>query len=368
MKVSNLSRRIIFILFLLVANIICCQQSFALSCRQGSSASSNDPTGTTLANFPIGSVAFAKSDFVAGRVLWRSETFTSTFTCWDTDSNKSGEDAYIYWNPWGDLNTIDPSLTIGVTINGRDYDSVNNQYRVRAINLGRGTGPGTYSVCTRSFFGLCLEFKTYANPSTLSFSFSIYIKASGTAPPVSFPNISPARVFQVDGQYQINSSTLNGNYVANLTNFSNIRILQCTPTITISGTSANAVNFGILASTNAHAGKVEKSIPFTVTANIAGGGCSGESLVASFSSPDASGSAPTLLVPNNQPGVGIFITPQSDTSSKVVFGQISNFTSTAITKDTTQISKTYNANLQWLTDRPTIGTFSSTATVNVTFK
>lgn len=362
-------RKLCWLILFSLTSAIFCQQSFALSCRQGSNASSKTPVGTTLAPFPINSVAFAKSDFVAGRVLWRSETFTSTFTCWDTDNHPEGEDAYIYWNPWGDLSNIDPSLSIGVTINGKDYDTVNTQYRVRAIDVGAGTGPGTYRSCTStSIFGICLAYKNVALPNTTSFSFSIYIKATGKTPPTSYANLATARVFQVDGVLGINTSTQNSNYVANLTNFNNIRVIQCTPTVTIVGTGNNTVAFGNIPATNASVGKIERTVPFTVNANIAGGGCSGESLVISFSSPDVSSTDNTLLIPATKPGLGIFITPQDNTSSKITFGQISDFTSSAITKDTTVISKAYNANLQWLTASPSVGSFSSTATVNVTFK
>lgn len=368
MNIGFWTRRLCWLIIFALTSVIFCQQSFALSCRQGSNASSKTPTGTTLAPFPINSVAFAKSDFVQGRVLWRSETFTSTFTCWDTDNHPMGEDAFIYWNPWGDLSNIDPSLSIGVTINGKDYDAVNTQYRVQSIDLGAGTGPGTYTACTSYIFGICTNNKYVAVPNTISFSFSIYIKATGKSPPTSYANLASARVFQVDGVLGINTTTQNSNYVANLTNFSNIRVVQCTPTVTIAGTGNNTVAFGNIPATNASAGKIERTVPFTVNANIAGGGCSGESLVISFSSPDVSSSDNTLLIPATKPGLGIFITPQDNTSSKIKFGEISDFTTSAIAKDTTVISKIYNANLQWLTSSPLIGSFSSTATVNVTFK
>lgn len=336
-------------LLLLLCALFASQQSFALSCRMGSAASSSQPTGSISQDFSIGSVSFAKSDFSAGKVLWRSSTYTSTFTCWDTQNYPQGEDAWLYWNPQGDLSKVDPSLSIGVTINGKDYDSINSAVATKAIDLGRGTLSNGTSVAT---------------PQTISFSFSIYIKATGTAPPTSYANIGTARVFQVDGVLGINS-TPNSNYVANLTNFNNISVIQCTPTVTISPSS---VSFGSIMRETSAVGKIAKTVPFTVTANVSGGGCVGQQLVASFSSNNVSTSDSTLLVPSNNPGVGIYLTTAAATSTPLVFGQTYNFTTAKIASSDTTIPVGYIAYLKWLTNSPTVGSFSTTATVNITFK
>ncbi len=340
---------------LVLCAIFVSQQSFALSCRQGSNAGTPSPTGSISQNFPIGSVSFAKSDFTAGRVLWRSSTYTATFTCWDMQGHPQGEDAWLYWNPQGDLSKVNSSLSVGVTINGKDYDSINTVVASKALDIGRGT------VFDSSYYSTYKQ----ARPLTISFTFSIYLKATGVAPPTSFTDIGTARVFQVDGELGINS-TPNSNYVANLTNFNNINVIQCTPTVTISPSS---INFGSVMRETSAVGKIAKTIPFTVTANVAGGGCVGQQLVASFSSNDVSASDSTLLIPSTKPGVGIYLTTQSNTGTPIVFGQVYPFTSTAITSSsTTTIPVGYNAYLKWLTNAPTVGTFSTTATVNITFK
>ncbi len=336
-------------LLLLLCAIFASQQTFALSCRQGSSASSSSPTGSISQDFSIGSVSFAKSDFTSGKVLWRSSTYTSTFTCWDTNGYPQGEDAWLYWNPQGDLSKVDPSLSIGVTINGKDYDSINTAIATKAIDLGAGT---RYSG------------RSKATPQSISFSFSLYIKATGVAPPTSYTNIGTARVFQVDGVLGINS-TPNSNYTANLTNFNNINVIQCTPTVTI---SPSTINFGSVMRETSAVGKIAKTVPFTVTANVSGGGCVNQQLVASFSSNDVSSSDSTLLVPSTNPGVGVYLTTSTATSTPLVFGQTYSFTTAAITSSATTIPVNYIAYLKWLTNSPKVGTFSTTATVNITFK
>ncbi|WP_294912491.1 fimbrial protein [Tatumella sp. UBA2305] len=341
-------------LLLLLCAIFASQQSFALSCRQGSNADKTSPTGSIAENFPIGSVSFAKSDFTAGRVLWRSSTYTATFTCWDMQSYPQGEDAWLYWNPQGGLSKINSSLSVGVTINGKDYDSINTAVASKAIDIGRGT------VADSNYY----YYHAKARPLTISFAFSIYLKATGVAPPTTFTNIGNAGVFQVDGEKGINS-TPNSNYVANLTNFDNIKVIQCTPTVTI---SPSTINFNSIMRETSAVGKIAKTIPFTVTANVSGGGCVGQQLVASFSSNDVSASDSTLLIPSTKPGIGVYLTSSTDTSTPIVFGQTYNFTSAAITSSDTTIPRGYIAYLKWLTNSPTVGTFNTTATVNITFK
>ncbi|MEW6483386.1 MULTISPECIES: fimbrial protein [Tatumella] len=340
---------------LVLCAIFASQQSFALSCRQGSYADTPSPTGSISQSFPIGSVSFAKSDFTAGNVLWRSSTYTATFTCWDMQGYPGGEDAWLYWNPQGGLSKIDPSLSVGVTINGKDYDSINTAVATKAIDVGRGT---IFDSAYYAKYG-------QARPLTISFTFSIYLKATGVAPQTTFTDIGTAGVFQVDGVLGINS-TPNSNYVANLTNFNNIRVIQCTPTVTISPSN---INFGNVMRETSAVGKIAKTIPFTVTANVSGGGCVGQQLVASFSSNDVSTSDPTLLIPSTKPGIGVYLTSQSNTGTPLVFGQVYPFTTTAITSSsTTTIPVGYIAYLKWLTNSPTVGTFNTTATVNITFK
>ncbi len=344
-------KKIIFLLAFLLTTLLYSQESLALSCRYGSNSSSSTPTGTILQAFPIGSVSFAQSDFTSGTLLWRSSTYTATFTCWDTNKYPQGEDAYIYWNPQGDLSKVDPSLNVGVTINGTDYDSVNSGKGIRGPDVGAGTKYNGTSVAT---------------PLTVTVSFSIYIKATGVTPPSTFADIGSARVFQVDGVRALNS-TPNSNYNAELTSFNNINVLQCTPTVTITGTSSNTIDFGTVMKETSAVGKVAKTIPFTISSDVSGGGCKGQQLVVSFSSSYVSSSDSSLLIPSTKPGVGIYITTAGSTTP-LTFGTIYNFTDSTLSSNVSSVTNSYNANLKWLTNSPTPGAFSTTAVVSITFK
>lgn len=346
-------QKIIIIALSIFTGLLLSPSSHALSCRQGSSPSSSSPVGKTLDNFSIGYVSFARSDFVAGKVLWRSQNYTSTFTCWDTDNHPQGEDAWIYWDPQGELNKIDPSLSIGVTINGRDYDGVNQKTGLRAVNVGKGT------------IRYDERGARVAIPQTITFSFSIYIKATGAKPPARYYDIGHARVLQIDGELGLNKTTRDSNYIVNLTNFNNINIVECSPTVDI---DPKVVTFGSIARETSAIGKVAKQLPFKVTANVQGGGCKGELLLISFTSNDLSPNDRTLLIPAQNSGVGITLAKQNNPSKLIEFGQGHLFISSPITESSTIIPIDYLASLKWLTNDPAVGTFSTTASVNITFR
>ena len=344
-------KQIILLSVFFLTILLYTEESLALSCREGSNASSSTPTGLVLQSFPIGSVAFAQSDFTAGTILWRSQNFTATFTCWDTNNYPRGEDVYIYWNPKGDLSKVNSSLSVGVTIDGTNYDGINLAAGVKGPNMG----PGTKSNGSNK-----------ATPLTITFTFSIYIKATGVKPPPAFTDIGTARVFQVDGVLGLNG-TEGSNYNAQLTNFNNITILQCTPTVTITGTSNNTIDFGSIMKETSAVGKIAKTVPFTITADVSGGGCKGQQLAISVSSANVSSTDSTLLIPSTKPGVGIFIVDKKSAAT-LSLGTVYNFTDTTLNSNIQQASRDYTANLKWLTNNPTTGSFSTTAIVSITFK
>lgn len=346
MNLIIFKRKLVFAAALLGMLLVYCEPGFALSCRAGT-----DPKGSVNQQFPIGLVYLAHSDFQKGTLLWRSETYTATFTCRDTNGHPEGEDAYIYWDPQGDLARVDRSLSVGVTINGHDYDDIHDYSKSRGPDVGKGTtanGSGT------------------ATSETINVSFSLYIKATGAEPPASFPNISGTKLFQIDGEGGLNNVP-NSNYNAELINFNNINVLECTPEVKILGTSANTIDFGTIMKETAASGKVAKVVPFSVTADVAGGGCKGRQLAISFSSNDADATDSTRLIPQGNPGVGISITPK-DSATPITFGSVYNFTDDVLSGEATSVSKDYLAGLRWLTDNPSVGVFSATAIVSITFK
>lgn len=97
------------------------KSSWALSCYQGTTYGGNRTQVESITQ----PVYVANGITAAGTTLWRSQTYTTTFTCFDTDRNPQGENAYLYWDPQKTLSTIHNSIKLGITVNSVDYNLVN---------------------------------------------------------------------------------------------------------------------------------------------------------------------------------------------------------------------------------------------------
>jgi len=350
-------RRNAFLTLLGLAGVLTMQQASAMQCRSGNGTGSSMPSGGVSQDIDIGRpIVLAASDFVANNVIWRSQNFTTTFTCWDTDGQAQGEHAYIYWNPKNGFSALDPSLAVGVSINGIDYDAINHQQsaeRPTGPNLGWGTvGNGSST----------------AVPQAITISYSVYLKATGIRPPAgNFTPLPQASLFQVDGAGGLN--TVQGQaFNARLKGLDKIRVVQCNPQITVKANSGSSVDFGLLNSSGAKPGKVAKQVPFNIKATLTGGDCAGQSLQASFSSTNADPANDTYILPTTRPGVAIFLTKQNDLSRTPIPMQTAVDFGQELQEKQTEVTETFLANLKWLTNNPTPGIFSATANVDVTFK
>lgn len=350
-------RRNALLTLLGLAGLLTMQQASAMQCRYGNATGSSQPTGGVSQEIDIGRpVVLAASDFVADTVLWRSQNFSTTFTCWDTHGEPRGEHAYIYWNPKNAFGALDPSLSVGVTLNGIDYDGINRQQSTETPN-GPDLGPGTIGNGTGT-----------AKPQAIALTYSVYLKATGLKPPAgNFAPLVQAALFQIDGARGLNPvpGKAFNTYIKGL---DKIRAVQCNPQINVMANSGATVDFGMLNSSGARPGVVIKQVPFSVKATLVGGECAGQSLQASFSSPDTDPTNDTYILPPTRPGVAIFLTQQRDLSrtpiplrSRVDFGE-------ALQEKQTEVTETFIAHLKWLTDKPTPGIFGATANIDVTFK
>ncbi|NIF22655.1 fimbrial protein [Candidatus Pantoea multigeneris] len=320
--------------------------TWALSCVEASTGSLSQ-----LINIDK-DIQVSTATLQAGTILWRSQNYTSTFKCSDTNNYPGGEDAYLYWDPQSELRSIDPSIQVGVT-----YNSVN----ITLIPGQRNdVGPGTS--CRRSGFGCASP----ARSLTVTVSYSVFIKATGSAPPASgrIANNGKYAVFQVDGVLGLNS-TPNSNFRAYITGLGNIRFISCQPQISVAGNNGSIVNFGTIRASNAVAGVTEKQVPFSVVANLTGTGqdCQGQTLMASFSTTYPT-SGTDMLMPTSSSGFGISISPASAPTSFIPFN-----TSTLLGYANGQVVQNdFVASLRWINSSPAIGTFNASANVDVTFK
>ncbi|TFZ52042.1 fimbrial protein [Serratia proteamaculans] len=341
-----------------LAGLAMAQQAAAMQCRFGNSTSSSRPTGSVTQDIDVGRpIVLAASDFVKGNLIWRSQPFTSTFTCWDTDGYPQGEHAYIYWNPQNAFGGLDKSLEIGVSINGRDYDAINLKQSSNRPT-GPDLGPGTVRTNGRN----------KAAPQAVTASYSVYIRATGVKPPAgNFAPLARASLFQIDGELGLNA-TKDSNFNAYIKGLDKIRVIQCNPQISVLANNGASVDFGVLSTTSAKTGVIAKQVPFDIKATLNGGECAGQSLQASFSSTNADPSDNTQILPTTKPGVAIFLTQQRDTSKKPLPLQTNVDFGGVLQDKQNEVSETFIANLKWLTNTPTPGVFNATANVDVTFK
>jgi hypothetical protein len=322
------------------------QSSFALSCKQNGSIRQDIVLDKAI--------KVSTANTAPGALLWRSQTFTSTFQCTDTDNMPNGENAFLYWDPQARMSLIHNSIEVGVTYKGVDVKPVKN--------VRQDVGPGTE--CNRSG-GRC---RPPAKSLSVTVSYAIYIKATGKAPPAGgkINDSNSYSVFQVDGVGGLNSRP-NSNFNAYISGLGNIQFISCNPKITVVANNGSTVNFGTIPRQNAVAGKIEKQVPFSVSANMSdpttGQDCKGETLQASFSTtyPLQDNS---VIMPTSNSGFGILIsqaaTPNTPImmNSPVDLGLVNG----------TIVEKNFLASLKWLNTNPQVGPFTASANIDVTFK
>lgn len=294
-----------------------------------------------------------------GTVLWRSQNFTSTFVCEDTNDHPQGEYAYLYFDPDGLMQSIDDSIEVGVTYLSEDIESVKGAKRQAGKDMA--TGPGRHKECGRR------GCKYVADSQKVTVTYSIYIKARGGQPPSDgrIHQTGSYAVFQVDGELGLNS-TPHSNFRAYISGLGNIRFIACNPKITVRANNGETVDFGKIPARNAVAGAIEKQVPFSVEASLtdAGQDCTGQTLMASFSSPTARDSITIMPENISDSGYGIQLSSHSSPNTWIpmntptVLGAVKG----------SIVQNDYFASLVWLNSSPKIGPFKATANIDVTFK
>lgn len=322
------------------------QSSYALSCKQN---------GNIRQDIVLDKeIKVSTANTTPGALLWRSQNFTSTFQCADTDGYPKGENAYLYWDPQSTIKSIHNSIEVGVNYSSIDYKLTKG--------ARQDVGPGT--MCQPGG-GNC---SSPAKSLSITVTYSVYIKATGAAPPAGgrITNTGAYSLFQVDGFNGLNGRP-NSNFNAYISGLGNIRFISCNPKVTVIANNGSAVNFGKVPRQNAVVGKIEKQVPFSVNADMSGPDsgqdCQGQVLQASFSSTYPVQDTTTIL-PTSDSGFGILLS-QQDTPN------------TAISMNTpvdmglingTSVRKNFLASLKWLSTSPKIGPFRASANIDVTFK
>ncbi|HHK7934059.1 TPA: fimbrial protein [Serratia marcescens] len=324
------------------------QSSYALSCKQNGSIRQDIVLDKAI--------KVSTANTAPGALLWRSQTFTSTFQCTDDWNNPKGENAYLYWDPQSQMSQIHNSIEVDVTYKGIDVKP--------AKGARQDVGPGTE--CRHDWWGNgCLS---PARSLTVTVSYAIYIKATGKAPPAGgkINDNNSYSVFQVDGVGGLNRNP-NSNFNAYISGLGNIQFISCNPKITVVANNGSTVNFGTIPRQNAVVGKIEKQVPFSVSANMSdpttGQDCKGETLQASFSStyPLQDNS---VILPTSDSGFGILISQAATPNTPIMMNRPVDLGLV----NGTIVEKNFMASLKWLSTNPKVGPFSASANIDVTFK
>jgi len=351
---KTLLRQLLFLLPCLAAS----PAASALSCKEAATESIKQ-----VITLP-GTISISSGDAVRGRLLWRSEQYTTTFRCVDAQGEPGGEDAFLYWDPTRAMAQLHPSLELGVTVNSVDNRVSGGQPR---LWIGPATAPPAIKANCKQYWNKS-NAAYCATSLVVSVSFSAYIRATGSPPPASgqITNTGVYDLFQVDGVNGLNT-TPNSNFRAAISGLGNIRFISCNPEIRVVANAGNVIDFGRVPSSEARMGVIQKTVPFQIEVDLthptAGNQCDGRMLTASLSTLNPLADNATIL-PTHTSGFGILVSRASTPTSYIPMN--TNHPLGLINGNLMRYE--FLASLKWLTSKPTLGGFNAAATINVTFR
>lgn len=335
------------------------QGAWAVSCFAGTGISAFKSKNLVQTGTITNEVTVPNGFITAGTTLWRSQTFSTAFTCFDTERQPDGESVYLYWDPQKKASTLHKSIEIGITINGVDYPLKGTN----RLFIGAGTVlPANKKNCddVEYFRPLC------ATPQTINVQYSIFVKATGVAPPADgkIPNPGIINLFQVDGSGGLNPNA-NSNFNLRVSGLDKIKFVECNPIVSIGGTNGNTVNFGRVSIQRNGVNAILNRKSFSVKADLSrsdrGGTCNGKVLLATFVATNPINSS--TLRPTNRSDIGIQIFENGSNTPIQFLKQYEISTINAGIASTT-----FDAALVQLAPSPAVGPFNATAVVEVTFK
>ncbi|AZD86705.1 putative exported protein [Pseudomonas chlororaphis subsp. aureofaciens] len=318
--------------------LVLTQKSYALACKK-------DGTQATDAIMINTSIAVPNS-LPKDTVLWRSDNYSISMTCWQDRAGAGSEYVYFYLSPRDQgLTQLGPDLEIGIHLNGTDL-------RCTQLAQCRVQLPIRFTGCATS----C---KDKAQTFPLNFNFFLSKRtppSAGKEGPLT--TVSTYPVFQLDGAGGMNTEP-NSNFVMVVAGLNQLRYISCSSALSI---SPKTIDFGAITSTGAQANKVIKESPFSITAIKTCNSAYG--LNAVLTPVAATAADGYTLVPSNNTSVGISLLKQPSRSA-IPFNK--EFTLVAPTRDQMVVNN-FLAQLKWRTSKPTLGKFNATATIDVFYK
>ncbi|WP_321901968.1 fimbrial protein [Burkholderia cenocepacia] len=332
---KGITRLIVLGLFMVLS-----QKSFALACLK-------DDTQATDAIY-IGTSVAVPNTLPQDSVLWRSQNYSISVTCWQDRMYYGAESVYFYLSPLDRNQTqLGPDLEIGIGLDGRDL-------RCSRLSDCRIELPVSFSGCFNS--GGC---KSQAKTFALNFNFFLSKKSPPSTGREGPLTSQPAyAAFQLDGVAGINSSP-DKNFRMMIAGTNQFRYIACSSILDI---EPRTVNFGNIPIATAQTGKVISEMPFSITAVK---NCSSAYGLGGLLSPvGATVTTDNALVPNDNKSVSVTLLNAQD-GSVLPFGK--EFSLVPYGTDQVVV-KNYLARLKWNTSQPTAGKFSAAATVDIYYK
>lgn len=344
----------IFSLVLLLLAVCWSQAGFSMTCTTA--------LGANTEALAMGPVKVSPAQVSRGAEIWRSATITRQFMCYDTPRtlNIDTLSGFFFMDPLITVAGLDPSLEIGVIYKGRDIKA---SYGSR-VNIGQAVNCTPFCDPGNSLAGLN---RYYALPVTVEFQ--VYVKLTGGTPPANgkIGNAGTFTVLKLAGGDDKFGSLPASNFATTLSGLNGVSFMSCQPTITVTGNSGSAINFGSVSSKDFVAGKIGKQIPFSVNVNMSGAdngqACPGSMMQAKFSTTHTVRNQTTIMPATNS-RFGIVVSKAATPSIPIVIDQVVDLGLV----NGTVVQNRFMAGIQWLTASPLIGPFSASATVDVTFK
>lgn len=321
----------------------------ALSCRDAASLEVRRVITLTQ------DIIVVRNDLTPGALLWRSPIYTLRFRCVDDQLQPAGEQAYLYWDPANQMAAIHPAIAVGVTFHSIDYHAA---YGERLL-AGVGTSPPENRANCTAYWNQSTYFAC-ATSQEITLSVSFFIKATGAEPPQSgvLSDTRTYDVFQVDGEGGLNARP-DSNYRFGISGLGRIRFVSCDLAVQI--TPNNTIDFGQVSANSAQAGETARTVPFGAVITRNGSECSTRPMVASFSTQNPVLDT-TLILPSEDSGFGIALT-QNAGSPDIPMNTVIDLPGSG-----SQTQVPFLAQLRWLGNKPRVGPFEASVTLDVVYR
>lgn len=358
--------RLLLNLFLLAIGLTAVQSTWAMRCLSGPKAASsfNIDTATNRTNTTnVGTITVTSFNSATNALLWESQTYSSTFTCYDDAVTNTSESAYLYVDDAAKQLATDfekSNLIMGIRFNGQEYPITQSTDKIatgkQALSYQSDNfWPSSRASQNCNFIGKnnWSNSKRCADPQTITLTYSLYIKARGSGS--NFPaTIKNYDVFQLDGVGGRNGS---GNFQEKVSSI-RINYVECVPILT-----TQTVDLGKYYAYQ-DLNTVLRKTPFSINVTTNGKDCAKYPFVGVFSSAyQLDDQTVTAIETGMKDVVGIRLYESGNSTAlklndTVDFGYSSN----------TQLTKNFEAGVLLLKKPVNAGKFTSVINYEVYFK